>query len=271
MARKTGKTSGGFTMIELLVVISIILVLLLILVVGINDLSTKVTATSAMIETMTSILTSYRDLYDEYPPSAIPASYPNAASVKTGAQCLYYFLMGPNGQGWGPESVNGSVPNRFRWRPPQIPLEWVSRQDGAGGAIAPFFNDGIPNETRAMLYYRASVLRTVVGQTKGDEEGASSIYRFNDNADSSPSAAGGPFWPKTADNMWWTTFGSSGDAAWEALIIDTRRAMNTQGTASVSPQPFNTNTFMLIGAGNDRVFGKAADGTLDDITNFLGK
>lgn len=211
----------GFTLVELLIVIAIISVLIVLLVVGVNVNPVDV-RTKKVMESIEQALVSYVGTYGAYPPS-------DDSSVGSGSQCLYYYMMGPRGEGWGPDKADGGIPVSYKWGPAKELDQdaWTFELDGKK-----FFTDGVARSENALLYYRANTKRL-----KGNIRPVkySDIYDPSDNK---------KHWkPDAAD--------------WKALIVN---------KDSLDEAPYNPRTYLLIGPGNDGEFGNV-EGKCDDILN----
>jgi len=101
--------SRGFTLVELLVVMSIIGLLLTILVPTITKATEAVrfTMTKRIFSDLAMSLETYKTDFGGYPPSrsndasVIVQTPPGTAVMGTGAANLVYYLRGPGGAGWG--------------------------------------------------------------------------------------------------------------------------------------------------------------------------
>jgi len=226
------RPARGFTLIELLLVMAIVAVLMIVLVVGLSSVWAGQIRTTEIIESLDSVLRSYATVFDgAYPPS-------DDKQIGTGAQCLYYYLMGPRERGWGPEAADGGVLPPYVWAPPNdLPKNWIG--GGPGTPVArKFFCDGYPDKGRAILYYRADVEPDPDGPrpVRYDE-----VYDRSDNAD----GGSGAFWTPSPDD-------------WRKLI---------RNPDSPQAAPYRPRSYLLIAPGDDRRFGDV-EGTCDDITNF---
>lgn len=149
---------AAFTLIEMLLVIVIIMILVAILVPAVVNRSPGKVATERMFASLRQELESYYALYHAYPPSS--------HGGMSGSQCLYYFLTGPDGEGW---KRSDGVPRGYTWKPSAFPGSWIADTGGKK-----FFWDGYGDEAKALLYYRADVTK------KG--KGYSQVYSSNDNS-----------------------------------------------------------------------------------------
>jgi len=237
----------GFTLIELLIVMMIISVLIIILVVGLNPGESKtVVRTKRIMDALDSALQAYALKFRAFPPSKMPSGYPNASGISTGSQCLYYFLLGPQGEGWNTTSKGGGIPAAYVWTPAKdVDQEWMvsdTKVTGGNRAVkcAKFFCDGDPEKDRAILYYRANVRLKNDGTrpVKYDE-----VYDRSDNSDSSET-----FWNPPAND-------------WKKMIVN---------KDSYNEAPYMPGQFLLMGPGRDRTFGYV-DNVCDDIWNVTRK
>lgn len=217
---RSREPSRGFTLIELLIVITIIGILIVLLIVGVNVNPADV-RTKKIMQSIEQALKSYAANFDAYPPS-------DDASIGSGSQCLYYYLMGPNGQGWGPDSADGDIPVQYKWGPAKE-LDQHRMTFELNGKK--FFTDGEASAENALLYYRAD--RTLLDGIRRVKH--SDIYDRNDNNE---------HWQPDA-------------TTWEELIIN---------KDSIDEAPYNPRTYLLIGPGDDGGFGKV-EGVCDDILN----
>jgi len=219
MPRSKGQ-SRGFTLVELLIVIAIISILIVLLVVGVNVNPTDV-RTAKIMESIKQAMESYMRKFGAYPDS-------DDASIGSGAQCLYYYMMGPRRQGWGPDKADGGIPVQYRWGPAKELDQdaWTSELNGKK-----FFTDGVASSETVLLYYRAE--RTPLKGIRRVKY--SDIYDRSDN------------------NLHW----KPNRLHWRELIIN----KNSRDQA-----PYNPRTYLLIGPGNDGEFGNV-EGVCDDILN----
>lgn len=148
----------AFTLIELLIVILIIGILVLILITALNERGQDKVAATQVIKSLTTQLEAYRAVYMVYPPSSMATigGYPGGGGgVASGAEALYYFLHGPRGQGWGPDSQDGGVKGKGQgWKAAQgVPESWLS----ADKSKPRYYVDGLGDEGKPILYYRAAL------------------------------------------------------------------------------------------------------------------
>jgi prepilin-type N-terminal cleavage/methylation domain-containing protein len=231
----TDRRARGFTLIELMIVISIIAILIIILIPGLQITSKEELRTKQIMNALRNALEAYEKVYGMYPPS-------DNGSVGTGAQCLYYYLMGPREEGWGINSADGGVPAKYLWAPPKdLQNDWMVGGGPGTDIKRKFFCDGDVNKDRAILYYRADVGSGL----KFDDVRPVKYTEVYDKSDNNGSGA---FWtPKTAD--------------WKSLVMN---------RDSPNEAPYNPRTYLLIAPGRDRTFGYV-DGTTDDVTNYKRK
>jgi len=155
-----GRQRGGFTLIEMMLVMMIIGIMLLILIPAVTPRSLGRLATVRIMDSLKNELEAYYAVYGAYPPS-------DHGSM-SGSQCLYYFLTGPRGRGWQRNSQDGGVSATKTWEPSTFNAEWI----GQIGSGPKFFLDGYGDGTRALLYYRAN--RTKVSYNQ--------VYKAGDNS-----------------------------------------------------------------------------------------
>jgi prepilin-type N-terminal cleavage/methylation domain-containing protein len=122
----------GFTLIEMLIVISIIVILmaLLIPVLGTVQQRAKIRATRAMLDGIQNALQRYYIDFNEYPPSNT-----TGISGLVDDSSLYVYLSGPNGRGI--DTVQGGL---ARHRDPymNIPPEYIKRVSGKTLIVDPW-------------------------------------------------------------------------------------------------------------------------------------
>jgi len=178
----------GFTLIEMLLVISIIILLMAVLVPQIGAVVRAVTIQGATqrIHQLHNTVEDYYRLYADYPPSETPPTpynrsapqwdypryrYPNGDEATNifshgqwhcpfGGRYLVYFLFGPYGRGWHrPKNPRNSsdpdYPNRFitaEWDPPDGLTSFLENspvdQGDFGGFPFPVFLDGFDVTSR---------------------------------------------------------------------------------------------------------------------------
>ena len=167
------RPAGGFTLIEMLLVISIIVLLMALLVpqIGAVVQAVKVKDTEHRIGVIHAVVEDYQRTYAAYPPSTspnptmrstdadsyAPYTYPSGDEASYlfsipqsntqhpfGGKFLVYFLMGPNGRGWHrpADRTNSSDPdyrNRFltaEWDVPESLSDYL-RNTACGGEGSP--------------------------------------------------------------------------------------------------------------------------------------
>jgi type II secretory pathway pseudopilin PulG len=162
----------GFTLIEMLIVISIIMVLIVILVAAIRTVGQDEAAARQVIKSLENALASYYAMYGAYPPSKVPDGYPNAEGISSGAEALYYFLHGPRGEGWGPHALDGGIRERGKnWTPQKaVSDKWISRDTTAPR----YYIDALGDDGKPILYYRAAI--------RPRNNTVQEVYQKNDNA-----------------------------------------------------------------------------------------
>lgn len=177
-------------------------------------------------ENIDQALRSYEQTFDGmYPPS-------DDAAVGSGAECLYYYLMGPRGQGWGPNPADGGVPANYALGPArELSESWLV--GGGRDGVRKYFVDDDPDNPQPILYYRAN---TAVQPGGTEPVRYDQVYNRLDNA---------RFWTPTAQE-------------WHRYIAN---------PASPSEAPFNPHSYLLISPGEDRQFGYV-DGQCDDFANY---
>jgi len=97
------RTDRGFTLVELMVVISIIgvLVMLLVPTISAGQMIARKAATSSTIKRLGMGLETYKADFGEYPPSKVENWNGTGPQRYRGAAKLVYYLAGPGGDGWG--------------------------------------------------------------------------------------------------------------------------------------------------------------------------
>ena len=105
------RTDRGFTLVELLVVISIIGVLAMLLVptIAAARLIAAKAATTDTINRLCLALEAYKKDFGEYPPSKVESWTATGPQRYRGAAKLVYYLAGPGGRGWGVDAA-GHMP-----------------------------------------------------------------------------------------------------------------------------------------------------------------
>lgn len=292
---------GGFTLIELLLVISIILLLITILAVAVHP-NTGPAAALQRMNSLSAALEAWRNVYGYYPPSNNLSGFAKDSAPPYGAQCLYYYLMGPvvNGvpQGWSPNTTP-AVSAEFTWQGAMnVSADWVTTPPAnLGLGNASYFNDGIQGGDRAILYYRAA---WQVGQsangtptplpaqtlaTTTNSIGLYNYYRYNDNCDHNSDYKGdSPLWPGAGPNSPGTTKNPQGftkQQQWENEVTDWFKTQNSYTDPNLDDRtsiptnqryPQRPMTYLLISAGTDREFGLPSDISrgwdTDDIQNY---
>lgn len=227
----------GFTLVELLIVMTIIAILIAILVAVARPPRDEVQWWKA-VQTLDQALQAYRNVYGgEYPPSNNPA-----LGSGRGAECLYYYLMGPSGNGWDVGASDGGVKPIYRFAPPKdLITEAMVGSDTSGGPK--YFTDNNRSDPMPVLYYCANVKKTrklVTGADKKtvmievrEAETYDKVYNFNDNSTRMKDS-----------NLFATKIRDPG---------------STSGQA-----PYRPDDYILWGAGPDREFA-----TADDFTNII--
>jgi len=150
--RMGGRKQGGFTLIELMLVLVIIGIMLMILVPALSTKSLGRLATLRIMASLKGELDAFYVTFGYYPPSSHQGM--------SGSQCLYYFLTGPRGRGWKPNPADGGVPPTRTWEPSTFNAEWI----GQIGSGPQFFLDGYGDGAKALLYYRADRTEVVYDQ-----------------------------------------------------------------------------------------------------------
>lgn len=104
MKRKTDQIRGGFTLVELLITLTVIAVLLALLIPALNQVGKTATKVKqkAQFHAIGTALEAFRNDYGDYPPSAFNGIIPNAA---TSSHTLAEALIGRDGLGFHPNSL----------------------------------------------------------------------------------------------------------------------------------------------------------------------
>ena len=218
----------AFTLIELLIVIVIIAILLVILVPALMNRSQDKVAAVSVLKGLQDTLEAYYAKYQAYPPSNVPGNYPGASQITSGAQALYYFLQGPRGEGWGPEDADGGIKAKgMNWLPSKdIRADWLSKSEPR------YFVDGLGDEGKPFLYYRAAI--------RPKTNAVADVFQKSDNAQ---------FW-------------NPSDSEWRALLAD----------PAANNMAVNRQSYILMSPGTDREYGfKPGLPVTDDISNFRSK
>lgn len=225
----------GFTLIEILIVIAIIAFLVVILVAAINVITVEEVEARRAIANLGDAIDAYTNRYGAPPPSDMPNGYPDSSGVDTGAQCLYYFLTGPEEQGWTTEH---DIAPHYVISPVNVRDDWVGGGPGTD-VRRKYFTDGLGDgETpKAILYYRAS-----------SERNKWTVEDVYDQADNSHGGEDSPFWSPSAEQF-------------RNLVSKTDDRGRPTGA------PHNPDGYLLISPGPDRKFGIEL-GQTDDVTNF---
>ncbi|GAG24823.1 unnamed protein product, partial [marine sediment metagenome] len=146
------RASAGFTLVELLVVMSIIGVLIGLLMPAVNAAvrAARRARTQAIIQSLTVGLEAFKGDWGVYPPSNNSGDdklKDPPGWVDTGNEFMAYALMGPDGKGWG--GTDGILPFGGVARNAYGP--YFQQESGAMGYV----KDGFPGVTAGfILYYR---------------------------------------------------------------------------------------------------------------------
>jgi len=264
-------STRAFTLVEMLVVMFIIVTLVMLLMPTVNAARNmaKETSTRALIHTLENGLALFKSetrLGRQYPPSYWPAHkgspYSGSMSSAYGAQTLVWALAGPELRGTAgfmtdnigdlyasdpPPTLYGPFIDISKARiekPTALNLDPMTTE-------APVFMDDFGG---AVLYFKARI-------------GASptEIYDIGDNYAFLEKDAAGQAHPLlwNEPGNWWTetsTDPPSGGSGFLGYIEDLRVAKMSSGARHA---PHNPDSFLLISAGRDQLYG-----TADDIANF---
>jgi prepilin-type N-terminal cleavage/methylation domain-containing protein len=286
-------STGGFTLVELMVVISIIglLVTLLVPVVSSARLIAAKAATTKTIKDLSMGLENYKGDFGEYPPSRPSWKTGNIpkGQMHRGAANLVWYLCGPAGNGWGVDAA-GQMPSY-----PNVTMR-MSRPTRSYGPYFKATSDAVAYEPDPFSG------QTVMGAILDGFKPAGSILYFRYEANPELDSAGAPKQNyQVSDNNSTSTAEATGDPKGKTnyhsqiYFLEAGPNFNTNGAvrfylwagSAGNVYRYVRTDFLLVSPGADGVYGLVEKGTdglfvpvtrdnavkktgknYDDITNF---
>lgn len=305
--RKTGENFGisrcsGFTLMELLVVISIIMLLIGILVPGMQAIKrlSKDLQQKSLFHSIEIGVELFSNDFDDYPESERAEPNPPSGLYYCGAQHLAEAMVGRDERGYEPVQNNrwywpGDEPaavggvtydlykstdkslNRRKKSYAElkntgayVPNEIYDPAVVAAGAL--YSDTGVANpETRSPVLTDVFLRKKIIIAGETIKVGSPILY-YRANRNSRLFEKTGPTVPGDTDRWMYNyndnrdliDLGVVGDTPGVPHLMNEELFYETIANPGVSyEKPFNATTFILMSAGNDGVFG-----TKDDVTNF---